>query len=350
MADDRPRNAFERAQDAMLAYGMSWWESVAKAAKEAVPGATISKPEVFIRGDPLAGFGEQILERRTITFPKKGRKKQQSWTITRAVPIRFSMLPPGELETIARELLYQSEADHRAANLANVLEWAASMDGDEGLDIARMCLGEDVSEAELKAYAASLVPDALREGGAAAENFFEEAISVVSIDEDADDGPQMLPEPAPAPGVHPIDTGEWDFYTPEEIDDLSGPESDPAYAFRVVRLCEAMRANPERATHIAMMLGAVTREWELWRENEEFLRAGRTRFAEQSRLARSKPEKRWMAQVRADFAEDKILPSIAAYARKLHRWRELDPPGVDTIQNFISKLRREKKVKTQTSQ
>ncbi|MBN8848767.1 MULTISPECIES: hypothetical protein [unclassified Sphingomonas] len=350
MADNHPRNAFERARDAMLAYGISWWESVANAAEEAAPGATVSKPEIFIRGDPLAGFGEQILERRTITFPKQGRKKPRSWTITRAVPIRFRMLPPEELETIAREVLEQGEAEHRAVNLANVLEWAVSMDGEEGLDIARMCLGDDASEDELKAYAASLVPDALRKGGAAAEKFFDEAISVVSIDEDAEGGPQMLPEPAPAPGVHPIDTGEWDFYTLEEIDELSGPESDPAYAFRVVRLCEAMRANPERATHIAIMLGAITREWELWRENYEFLQAGRTRFAEQSRLARSKRKKPWMAQVRADFEAGKIGPSIAAYARKFSRQRNLNPPGVDTIQNFISKLRREQKAAAQTSQ
>jgi hypothetical protein len=53
---------------------------------------------------------------------------------------------------------------------------------------------------------------------------------------DAEGGPQMLPEPAPAPGMHPIDTGEWDFYTPEEIDDLSGPESDHASAWNLIRL------------------------------------------------------------------------------------------------------------------
>jgi hypothetical protein len=343
MADDRPRNAFERAQDAMLAYGISWWESVAKATQAAAPGATVSKPEIFTIGDPLEGFGEQILERRNITFPKKGRKKPQSWTITRAVPIRLSMLPPEELEPIARELLEQSEAEHRAANLANVLDWAASMDGEEGFDIARMCLGDDASEVELKAYAASLVPEALRSSGAAADKFFDEAITVVSIDEDAEGGPKMLPKPAPAPGVHPIDTGEWDFYSPEEINDLSGPQSDPAYAFRVLRLCEEIRSNPERATHIAMMLGSVTREWELWRENYEFLSAGRARFAEQSRLARSKREKPWMAQVRVDFEAGKIEPSIAAYARRFSLRRNLNPPGVDTIQNFISKLRREQK-------
>jgi hypothetical protein len=350
MADDRPRNAFERAQDAVLAYDLSWWESIAKAAQEAAPGATVSKPEIFIRGNPLEGFGEQVLERRTITFPKKGHTKPQSWTITRAVPIRFSMLPPEELEAIARELLDHAEAEHRAANLAHVLDWAASMDGEEGLDIARMCLGDDAIEEELKAYAASLVPEALRKGGPAAEKFFDEAISVVSIDEDAEGGPKMVPEPAPAPGVHPIDTGEWDFYTPEEIDDLAGPQSDPAYAFRVVRLCEALRTNAERATHIAMMLGAVTREWELWRENYEFLQSGRARFAQQSRHARSKRERPWMARVRADFEAGKIEPSIAAYARKFSRRRNLNPPGVDTIQNFISKLRREQKTEAQTSQ
>lgn len=349
MADDRPRNAFERAQGATLAFGISWWESVAKAVEIEAPGATISKPEIFLRGDALTAFGELILERRTITFPKKGRKKPQRWTITRTVPIRFSMLPPDKLEEIARELLSQSEAEWRSANLANVLEWAESMDGKEGLDIARMCLGDDASEAELKAYAASLVPKELREGGAAAEKFFDEAISVMSIDEDAEGGPALLPDPPPPPGIHPIEVGEWDFYTPEEIDDLSGPESDPAYAFRVVRLCEAMRANPERATRIAMMLGAVTREWELWRENEEFLRAGRAHFAEQSRLARSKREKSWMAQVRADFAVGKIEPTVAAYARKLHRRRDLNPPSADTIQNFISKLRKRQRAEAPTS-
>jgi hypothetical protein len=100
-----------------------------------------------------------------------------------------------------------------------------------------------------------------------------------------------------------------------------------------------MRATPERATHIAMMLGAVTREWELWRENDEFLNAGRAHFAEQGRLARLKREKQWMAQARADFADGKIGLSIAAYARKLQQRRDLKPPSVETIKNFISKLR-----------
>ena len=350
MANDRPRNAFERAQDATLAFGVSWWESVTKAVEAQASGTTISKPEIFLRGDPLTGFGELILERRTIALPKKGRNKSRHWTITRTVPIRFSMLPPDKLEEIARELLQQSEAEWRAANLANVLKWAESMEGEDGLDIARICLGGDASEAELQAYAALLVPEELREGGAAAEKFFNEAISVVSINEDAEGGPALLSEPPPPPGAHPIDVGEWDFYTPEELDDLAGPESDPAYAFRVIRLCEAMRADPKRATRIAMMLGAVTREWELWRENHEFLHAGRAHFAEQSRLARSKREKPWMAQVREDFAVDKIVPTIAAYARKLRRRRDLNPPSVDTIQNFISKLRKEQKAEAAASQ
>jgi hypothetical protein len=339
MAKDRPRNAFERARDSALAFGLSWWDRVAEAAEKANPGATISEPEKFWFGDELQGFGAQLLERRTIAFPKKGRKKAQSWTITRTVPIRFSMLPPDVLEDIARELLDASEAEWRAANLAKVMEAVQSLDGEEGLEIARMCLGEDASEAELKAYAATLVPKELREGGAAAEKFFGEAISVVSIDEDAEGGPALMPEPPPPPGFHPIDVGEWDFYSPEEVDDYAGPESDPAYAMRVVRLCEALRADPERATHIAMILGAVTREWELWRENAEFLTVGRAHFAEKSRVARLKREKPWMAKARADFADGKIGPSIAAYARKLHQQRKLNPPSVETIKNFISKLR-----------
>lgn len=343
MADDRPRNAFERAREAALAFHLSWWDAIEIAIEKAVPGATISKPQHLWFGDNLTVFGPQLLERRMITLPKKGHKKPRSWTITRATTIRFSMLPSDELEEIARGLLEQSDAEWREANLANVIKFAQSLSGEEGLEIARMALGNDASEAELKAYAASIVPKELLEGGDAAAKFFDEAISVVGIDEDEEGNPVLMPEPPPPPGVHPLDVGEWDFYSPEELAHYDGPESDPAYAFRIVRLSEAMRADPDRAIHIAMLLGAITREWELWRENEEFLRAGREHFAEQSRLARSKREKPWMAHVRADFDADNIGPNIAAYARRLHQRRDLQPPTTERIRNFVSDLRKRQK-------
>lgn len=342
MADPRPRNAFERARQSALAFDLSWWEALGAAIEKAAPGAQISEPDYFWLGDELEGLGRQLLERRMITLPKKGRKKPKSWTITRAAPIRFSMLPPDFLEGIARNLLDQADAEWREANLANLVAFAQSFSKEDALEIAEMALGADAPQAELEAYAATIMPVELLDGGEAAATFFDTSISVVTIGEREDGTEGLMPEPPPAPGLQPIDVGEWDFYSPEEVADYEGPQSDPAYAFRVVRLCEALRADPERQLQIAMLLGAVTREWEIWRENDEFLRAGRARFAEQSRHARSKREKAWMAQVREDVATDKIGPSIAAYARKLKQQRrDLAPPSAERIRNFVSQLRGE---------
>jgi hypothetical protein len=341
VANPRPRNAFDRARDAVLAFDMSWWDALQTGMSKAAPGAEISEPEFLWLGEEMSGLGRHLLERRTITLPKRGRKKATSWTITRAAPIRFSTLPLDVLEGITRDLLDQSEAEWRQANIENVVAFAQSFGQDDALEIAEMALGPDATKSELEAYGASIMPVELLEGGEAAAKFFDEAISVASIGEDEEGSLGLVPEPPPPPGIHPLDVGEWDFYSPEEVVDYEGPHSDPAYAFRVVRLCEALREDPDRAVQIAMLLGAVTREWEIWRENDEFLNAGRAHFAEQSRLARSKREKPWMAQVRADVEANAIGPNIAAYARKLQKRRDLVPPSTERIRNYVSQLRAE---------
>lgn len=337
-----PGNAFERAQDAALAFQISWWQSIEAAIANNDMQAEVSAPEFLRLGDEHSALGPRLFERRTLTVRRKGKRKKERWTITRPVPIRFSALPIEMLEEIARDLLAQGEAQWRQANIDNLVEHARSYDRDEALAVARDVLGPAADAEELEHFAEQLrFPAELIEGGEAAARFFEEAVSSVAFDV-ADDGTvDFLPEPPPPPGAQPFDVGEWDYYTPEEIADFDGPETDAAYAFRVVRLCEAIRSNPDAGLQLAMQLGAVTREWEIWRENEEFLLMGRARFAEQSRLARSKAEKPWMAQVRADFAADAVGSNIADYARKLARRRDLQPPSVDRIRNFVSQLRRQ---------
>lgn len=341
MTKVRPRNAFERARDSMLAFDVSWWEAIGTAFTEAVPGTQVSEPSYLSLGDDLEGLGRLIFERRTITLPKKGRDKQKRWTITRTTPVRFSMLPPELLEGIARDLLDQADAEWRRANIDHVINVARSF-GEDAIEIAKLTLGADASPEAIEDYAHGLMPTELLEGGAAAERYFDESISMASIGMREDGSEGVLPEPPPPPGIQPINFGEWDLYSPEQIVEYDGPHSDPSYAFRVVKLCEALRNHPKRAIAISMLLGAVTREWEIWRENEEFLTVGRARFAEQSRHARSKAEKPWMAKVRQDVANDAIGPSIAAYARKLKRHhRDLAPPSVERIRNFVSAARRD---------
>jgi hypothetical protein len=254
---------------------------------------------------------------------------------------RFSALPIDLLERLARDILDQSDAEWRQANIEAVVAAAQTFDEDGRLEIARDVLGSDAAEEELRIFADQLrMPEELLKGGEEAAKFFDESISTVTIMGDEGEE-QLADDPPPAPGRTALLAGEWDFYTPEEVEGYGGPESDAAYAFRIVRLCEAIRAEAEVAVQLAINLGAVTREWELWRENEEFIAAGRAHFAQQSRLARSRSERPWMAQVRLDLAEGRIGDNVAHYAREFkRRRRDLSPPEVDRIRNFISELRK----------
>lgn len=341
-----PRNAFERALDAALAFQTSWWVSVEEAISKDFIKAETSQPEILRLGDETSALGPRFFERRVLTVKKKpagkGRAKRVGqWTITRPVPLRFSSLPIDMLEALARDIFSQSEAEWRQANIDNLVEEARSFNLADAMLTAREFLGDDADEGALRKFAEQLrLPPELAEGGDAAAKFFDEKVSRVSIDFD-DDGGVNFPETPQPPGAQPFDVGEWDFYSPEEVDEFDGPETDAAYAFRVVRLCEAIAAHPDSAVQLALQLGAVTREWEIWRENEEFLQAGRAQFAQQSERARSKREKAWMTQVRADVAANKIGPSIADYARKLLQKRELHPPTLNRIRNFVSQLRHE---------
>lgn len=338
-----PKNAFERAQEAALAFQISWWQSIEEAIANNDIKAEISEPQFIRLGDEQSALGPRLFERRSLTIRLKGKRKKENWTITRPLPVCFSALPLEMLEELARELLTQCEAEWRQANIDNLVAHARSYDRKEALSLARDLLGADADTEELEHFADQMrFPAELIEGGDAAAQFFDEAVSCEPFDVAEDGTVEFLPESPPAPGAQPFDVGEWDYYTPEEVADFDGPETDAAYAFRVVRLCEAIRSNPDGALQLAMQLGAVTREWEIWRENEEFLVMGRARFAEQSRLARSKREKPWMTRVRADFAAGEIGPNIAGYARKLARRRNLQPPSVDRIRNFVSLLKRER--------
>lgn len=349
MAKTPPRrNAFERAQDAALAYQVSWWQLLEQAIAEGVIKAEISGAEFIRLGDDDSALGARLFERRTLTVaagtPSEGAAAQSEWEITRPIPVLFSSLPIEALEVLAADILENSEAEWRQANIDHLIAEARSFDIAEARATAREVLGEDADDAAIDRFAEQLrLPSELVDGGAAAAAFFDEQVSSVRIDE-GEDGELLFPETPTPPGAQPFDVGEWDYYTPEEVEDVGGPESDAAYAFRVLRLCEAIRGTPDAAVQLAMQLGAVTREWEIWRENEEFLRAGRTQFAEQGRRARSKPEKAWMRQVREDLAAGAIGSNVADYARKLERRRDLHPPSSDRIRNFISQIKREEPV------
>lgn len=250
-----------------------------------------------------------------------------------------SALPLDLLERLARDLLEKAEEDLRKANIAAAVEVARSFSLDERLEIAREVLGDGANAEEVARAAEELqMPQALIKGGEAAAQFFDTNVEVVTIAGEAGEERILDHPPQPAPSV--LLTSEWDFYTPEDLEAYDGPESDSSYAFRIVRLCEAIKENSDLAIQLAMQLGAITREWEVWRENEEFLRAGRKHFAQQSKLAKSKAERPWMVQVRQDLEAGRI-GNAAEYARKLKRRRDLQPPGVELIRNFVSQLRGE---------
>lgn len=333
-------NAFDRAADAVLALDAGWWTAFAGSQ---VADFEISDPQIITLGDENTVIGGVVFDRRVILYKANGSDVEEEALITRPVMTKFSGLPIAVLEMLAKNILEQANAECRKANIDYVISEARAFDEeDERRELARELLGEDASEEDIGRYAEQLrMPAELLAGGEAAAKFFDESISTVRITGDEGEE-QIADEPLPPPGRTALIAGEWDFYTPEEVADLGGPESDAAYAFRIVRLCEAIHAEPEIATQLGMHLGAVTREWEMWRENEEFIMAGRAHFAQQSRLARSRNEREWMTEVRRDLAEGRIGKNVAHYAREFKRKRRLlKPPSIDRIRNFVSDLRRE---------
>jgi hypothetical protein len=338
--NSKPKNAFERAEASILALRLSWWETVINAIKSGEIDATISDPEIIDFGEGLT-LGRMLLERRTITRKLHGKKKTSSWAVSRPIPYRFSALPLADLAAIAKDIYDHSQEEWRQANIANLIEYAQSYNRAEALDQARDILGNEASSDELEDFADQLrPPEALQQGGDAAADFFDKSVSRCDFDEN-EDGTLKFNETSLPPGIQPFGDNEWDYYSADEVAQLDGPHSDCAYAFRVIRLSEAVEANSQHSVTLAMQLGAVAREWEIWRENEEFILKGREHFSKQLALAKSKPVKAWMNRVNEDYAQDKIGNSNAAYARKISRDRSLDPPSVDTIKNYVSKMKRQ---------
>jgi hypothetical protein len=338
--NSKPKNAFERAEASILALRISWWETLIDAVASGEFDATISDPEIIDFGEGLA-LGRMLLERRTITKKINGEKRISSWTVSRPISYRFSGLPLVELAAIAKDIYDHSQEEWRQANIANLIEYARSYNRAEALDQARDILGNDASSDQLENFADQLrPPEELLQGGDAAADFFDSSVSRCDFDEN-EDGTLKFNETSLPPGMQPFGDNEWDYYSADEVAQLDGPHSDCAYAFRVIRLCEAINANPQHSIILAMQLGAVAREWEIWRENEEFILKGREHFSNQVAFAKLKQVKAWMKRVNEDYDQDKIGNSNAAYARKIARDRSLDPPSVDTIKNYVSKLKRE---------
>ena len=333
-------NAFDRARDAMLGIESGWWQALTTLQLEEVE---FGESEFIELGDGNCVVGGMVLERRTLSLRKAGEDALFRYRVTRPVMTRFSALPLDLLERIARDVLAQSDAAWREANLEVAIAAARNFDIDEARQTAREILGTGASDEEVEELALQMrLPDALTEGGEEAARFFDELISVVTIVEDDDGNVEVLDDGADLESEATLGLDEWDFYSPEELAELDGPETDAAYAFRILRLCKAIRERPATAVQLALQLGAVTREWELWRENEEFIRAGRARFAQQIRSSRSRPERAWMAAVRDDLANGRIGANAAQYARNFkRRRRDLQPPSVERIRNFVSELKRQ---------
>ena len=336
------RNAFERARDSVLAIDAGWWQALAASGLAEVEFDGIEHVQL---GDERCVVGGIVFERRMVTLRREGERQATTNILTRPVMTRFSALPLGLLERLAHDILEQSEAEWRDANLQAVIDAARGFDLDEAIETARDILGDDATDDKVRDLAEQMrFPDELVEGGEAAAKFFDDNISVVSIEEDGEGGAELAPEPPPAPGRNALILDEWDIYSPEEVAGFDGPESDAAYAFRVVRLCEAIREMPNAAVQLAVQLGAVTREWEMWRENGEFIAAGRARFAQQSELAKSRLTRPWMVAVRDDLECGRIGDNVAQYARQFRlRRRDLKPPSEDRIRNYLSELRRSPK-------
>ena len=345
---DRPKfrrgrsNAFERARDAILAIDAGWWQALAGSDIAEVEFSEIQHLQL---GDETCVVGGIVFERRIVGIRQEGETEEEVLLLTRPVMTRFSSLPLAILERLARDIFEKSSEQWRDANLQAAIDAARSFDIEEAMEDARDILGPDATDDEVRRFAEQMrLPDELFEGGDAAGKFFDENVSVVSLAEDDEGNMQIAPEAPPPPGRNILIVDEWDIYTPEQIAGLDGPETDAAYAFRVVRLCEAIREIPDSAIQLAVQLGAVTREWEVWREHGEFIEAGRARFAQQSELSKSRLKRAWMAVVKDDLEQGRIGDNVAQYARDFRRRRrDLDPPNESRIRNFISDLRREAK-------
>jgi hypothetical protein len=238
-------------------------------------------------------------------------------------------------------MVVEAEQEWRRESIELLVETARAQTHRDCLETARDILGRDAGDKEIEDFANQMkYPPELLEGGEVAARFFDENVSSASIDEDGEGGGRLLDPPPPPPGLVPFGDSEWDFYTAEDLLDRGGPESDWAYAFRVSTLCKVLREGGSTSRLLAIQLGAVIREWEIWREFGEFIEAGIQKFARQYALAKSKPERPWMARVRKDWEEGRIGSPISQYARALKRDRALATPNVERIKNFVSELRR----------
>lgn len=333
-------NAFERARDSILGLDAGWWQALASTGLAEVEFSDIQHLQL---GDESCVVGGIVFERRIVSLRRQGSDFEDVFILTRPVMTRFSSLQLPLLERLARDILERSEGQWRDANLEVAIAAARDFNIEEALEDARDMLGPEATDTDVRRLAEQMrLPDELAEGGEAAAKFFDENVSVVSIDEDGKGGGQIAPEPAPPPGQNVLLLDEWDIYTPEEVASLDGPETDAAYAFRVVRLCEAIREFPDSAIQLALQLGAVTREWEVWREHGEFIEAGRARFAQQVEFSKARMKRPWMAAVKEDLANGRIGDNVAQYAREFrHRRRNLNPPNEGRIRNFVSELRKE---------
>lgn len=339
MPKGRP-NAFERARAASLKIRLSFWAALEKSLKKNKVKAKLSRPENYLLSDENATVGAVGLERRTLTFFDKKGKPFEEWVLARPLEHGLASLPLGLIEEHADSIIQQAEKASRAANLQAVLDAVEGWTEEDSLAIAREALGPNAAADELKDFAAGIqFPEELLGGEDQASAFFDENISTVRIEECEDGSSKIADAPPEAPGAQPLGDSEWDHYTPEELEDRGGPESDWSYAYRVKRLCEAIRAEPEHSITLGLQLGAILREWEIWREFGEFLTAGVETFRRQSERASSKKELPWMKHVREDFEAGRITGSIADYARTIVKMRSLKPPSLERVKNFVSELR-----------
>lgn len=91
---------------------------------------------------------------------------------------------------------------------------------------------------------------------------------------------------------------------------------------------------------LGIQMGAVLREWAIWREFDEFILAGVAVFQRQSRRATQKPERPWMKHVREDVIQGRVTENVAAYARQISKMRSLSPPSLERIRNYVYEVRR----------
>jgi len=285
--------------------------------------------------------GSVEFDRRTVRYRPKGKRKPRTFVVSRPTDFRLSSLPLDAVESLANDIVAEAEDQWRQAAIEQLVQEARSQTHEECLEVAQDVLGPDASHQELETFAEQMkFPEALIQGGEAAAKFFDENVSTIAVDESTEGEESLLEPAAPPPGFQPFGDSEWDYYTAEELIDRGGPESDWAYAFRVATLCRILKEPQRDASALGIQLGAVIREWEIWREFGEFIEAGMERFARQYTLARSKPERPWMTRVREDFLAGRIGSPVSVYARALKRDRNLAAPSMERIRNYVSELRR----------